>query len=64
MALEMSVMAFEMSVIARENQIKQHGKDVLYMLNNFYFNSGDARYLHSVNIGQYLASSPPGWGRR
>jgi hypothetical protein len=56
MALEMLVMALG------QNQIKRHGKEVLYMLNNFYFNSGDVRYVHSVNIGRYLAGGAPGCG--
>jgi hypothetical protein len=60
-----AVMAQEMLVMALgQNQIKRHGKQVLYMLNNFYFNSGDARYVHSVNRDQYLAGYAPGRGRR
>jgi hypothetical protein len=59
-----AVMALEMSLMALENQLKRRGKDVLYMLKNFHFNSGDARYVHSVNRDPYLAGGVPRWGRR
>jgi hypothetical protein len=39
-------------------------KAVLYMLKNFYVNSGDARYIHSFNRDPHLAACAPGWGRR
>jgi hypothetical protein len=57
-----AVMALEMSVMALENQIERHGKDVLYMLKNFRFNSGDARYVHFVNRDRFLAGCAPGRG--
>jgi hypothetical protein len=60
-----AVMAQKMLVMELwQNQIKRHGKDVLYMLNNFDFNSGDGRYVHSVNSGRYLAGFAPGRRQR
>jgi hypothetical protein len=39
-------------------------KDVLYMLKNFHFNSGDVRYVGSVDTDWFLAGCAPGWGWR
>ena len=37
-------------------------RDVLYMLNNIYFNSGNVRYSPSVDRDRYLAGCAHGWG--
>jgi len=39
-------------------------RDVLYMIKNFHFNSGDVRYSPSVDRDRYLAGCTHRWGRR
>jgi hypothetical protein len=39
-------------------------RDVLYMLKNLHFNSGNARYPPSVDSDGYLAGCVPEWGWR
>jgi hypothetical protein len=39
-------------------------RDVLYMLKNFHFNSGDVQYAHSVDRDWNLARCAHGWGWR
>jgi len=39
-------------------------RDVLYMLKNYYINSGDVRYSPSVDSDRYLAGDAHRWGWR
>jgi hypothetical protein len=39
-------------------------KNVLYIIKNFHFNSGDVLYVGSVDTDWYLAGCVPGWGWR
>ena len=39
-------------------------RDVLYMIRNFHFNSGDVRYSPSVDRDRNLTGDTHGWGWR